>query len=362
MKQSFRKPINYVSDTLHSWVHDRLPIKTIRENFREKTVPRHRHTVWYYLGGLTVFFFIVQVITGVLLMLYYKPTINNAHSSVVYIINEVPFGWLIRSIHSWAANLMIASLLLHMITVFYLQAYRPPREIMWMTGVILLLLVLGFGFSGYLLPWDEIAYYATQIGTEVPKSIPFIGPSLVTLLRGGEDIGEHTITRMYTLHVFLLPVATLILIGLHLFFNHYYGSSKPIGSTSKGKDIPFFPNFLLRELRTWSIAFVLLLSVAIFYPWGLGEEADVLRPAPEGIQPEWYFLPMYQTLKILPSQILMFDGETAINIILMIGGLVLFSLPFLDRKGQNSKRNIPLLIIGTIVLLYCIVLTVMAYL
>ncbi len=344
-----------------NWCGERLPLDTIRNHFKNKFVPRHRHTIWYYLGGLTVFFFVIQLLTGVLLMIYYKPTMEGAHQSVVYIINEVPFGWLIRSIHSWAANLMIATLLLHLMRVFYLQAYRPPRELMWMSGFILLFLILGFGFTGYLLPWDDIAFYATQIGTEVPKSIPLVGPTLVALLRGGEDIGEATITRMYTLHVFVLPIATLLFVGIHLFLSQYYGASKPITTRPKGKDIPFYPNFVLRDLRTWCIALILLIGVAILMPWGLGEEADILRPAPEGVKPEWYFIPMYQTLNILPARILIFDGETILNSVLMIGGFVVFLLPFLDRKAKQRERNKFILTAGTLVILYCIVITVSAY-
>lgn len=361
MREKLAEQLTGLSRSIGSWLDERLPVQTVYNHLQNKKVPRHRHTLWYYLGGLTLFFFVVQIITGVLLMIYYKPTIEGAHQSVVYIVNEVPFGWLIRSIHSWAANLMIATLLLHMITVFYLQAYRPPRELMWMSGFILLFLVLGFGFTGYLLPWDNIAFYATQIGTEVPKSIPVIGPVVVELLRGGEDIGAATIPRMYTLHVFILPVATLLLIGVHLFLNQYYGLSKPVKTPPKGKDIPFFPNFLLRDIRTWGIAFILLLCVSILSPWGLGEEADLLRPAPEGVMPEWYFIPMYQTLNILPSRILMMDGETFLNIVLMIGGLVVFLLPFLDRKAKREERNMFIITVGTIILLYMIIITVSAY-
>ncbi len=350
-----------LAPAIRTWCEERLPVATIDDHLKSKMVPRHRHTVWYYLGGLTLFFFIVQIITGVLLMIYYKPTIDGAHESVAYIINDVPFGWLIRSIHSWAANLMIATLLLHLASVFYLQAYRPPRELMWISGFILLFLVLGFGFTGYLLPWDDIAFYATQIGTEVPKTIPVIGPTLVSLLRGGEDIGEATIPRMYTLHVFILPIATLLLISVHLFLNQYYGLSKPIKTPQKGKDIPFYPNFLLRDFRAWGIAFIFLLFLAILIPWELGEEADLLRPAPEGAKPEWYFLPLYQTLNILPSQIWFLNSETILNIALMFGGLTVLLLPFLDRKGKNGEHNKLILITGTIIILYCIIITISAY-
>jgi cytochrome b6 len=361
MKQSLVNRLSQIPSSLRSWFEDRLPVDVIVNHLREKTVPRHRHTLWYYLGGLTLFFFVVQILTGFLLMIYYTPTIDGAHQSVLYIVNEVPFGWLIRSIHSWAANLMIATLLLHMVTVFYLQAYRPPRELMWMSGFILLFIILGFGFTGYLLPWDDIAFYATQIGTEVPKSIPVIGPTLVGWLRGGEDIGAATIPRMYTLHVFVLPVATLLLIGIHLFLNQYYGVSKPIKTPLKRESIPFYPNFMLRDFRTWGIALILLLGLAILSPWGLGNEADLLRPAPEGVKPEWYFLPMYQTLKILPSRIWMVDSEALLNIFLMIGGLIVFLLPFLDTKAKNEERNKFVLSAGTIIIVYCIVITVSAY-
>jgi len=354
--------LSRLSAAMRTWIKDRLPVATLKNHLKNKMVPRHRHTVWYYLGGLTLFFFIVQIITGVLLMIYYKPTIDGAHESVKYIINDVPFGWLIRSVHSWAANLMIATLLLHLVSVFYLQAYRPPREMMWISGFILLILVLGFGFTGYLLPWDDIAFYATQIGTEVPKSIPVIGPTFVSLLRGGEDIGEATIPRMYTLHVFVLPVMTLLLIGIHLLLNQYYGLSIPIKTPPKGKGIRFYPNFLLRDFRTWGIAFMILLCLAILIPWGLGEEADVLRPAPEGVKPEWYFLPMYQTLKILPSRIWVLDGETALNIALMFGAFIVLLLPFLDRRAKNGERNKFLFIMGTLIITYCIIITISAYL
>jgi cytochrome b6 len=343
------------------WFRERLPIETVSNHLKEKTVPKHRHTIWYYLGGITVFLFGVQIISGALLMIYYKPTIDGAHQSVAYITNEVPFGWLVRSIHSWAAHLMIASLLLHLISVFYLQAYRRPRELMWISGCILLFLVLGFGFTGYLLPWDDMAYYATQIGTEVPKSIRGIGPLFVGLLRGGEAIGEATIPRMYMIHVFILPIATLLLIGLHLALNQYYGSSKPIGTATGGRGIPFYPNFILRDIRAWGIVLILLLCLATLMPRGLGPEANLLRPAPEGIKPEWYFVPVFQTLKILPPKILLFDGEIVLHTTIIIGSFMLVLLPFIDRKSIHGEHNSFIRLAGTIILIYGVGITIGAY-
>lgn len=242
-----------------------------------------------------------------------------------------------------------------------MQAYRPPREMMWISGVVLLGLVLGFGFTGYLLPWDEMAFYATQIGTEIPKSIPIVGESIMVLLRGGQEIGSATLTRMYSLHVVVLPLATLLIVGLHLFLNQYYGVSTPVKTTKRKNSIQFFPNYMLRDLRVWLIAFLALLSVAMIYPWGLGEEADILKPAPEGIKPEWYFLPLYQTLKIVPPRIWYFDGEALVNIVFLFGGILLIVLPFIDRRSRNEERNIFIKVAGLIVLIYLIGITIFAY-
>lgn len=243
-----------------------------------------------------------------------------------------------------------------------MQAYRPPRELMWVSGIILLGLVLGFGFTGYLLPWDEIAFYATQIGTEIPRSLPVVGESIMVILRGGQEIGAATLTRMYSLHVVVLPLATLLLVGFHLFLNQYYGVSKPVRVKQKREPIQFYPNFVLRDIRAWLIALFVLLCIAMIFPWGLGEEADMLKPAPEGIKPEWYFLPLFQTLKIVPTQLWVFDGEALVNIIFMAGGLVLILLPFFDRKSRLGENNKFIKLVGTIILIYLIVMMIYAYL
>lgn len=344
------------------WIRDRFPLDALLNHLKTKEVPVHRHTIWYYFGGLTVFFFFVQVVTGILLMFYYQPTPEHAYESILFIMNEVRFGWLIRSIHSWAANFMIATLFIHMISVFFTQAYRPPRELMWISGVLLLGLVLGFGFTGYLLPWDEVAFYATQIGTEIPKSIPLIGEHLKVILRGGEEIGSATLTRMFALHVIVLPLATILVVGLHLFLNQYYGVSSPVNIAQQRKPHRFYPNFILRDIRMWLVALLILLTVAILLPWELGEKADLLKPAPEGIKPEWYFLPIYQTLQIVPSRIWLFDSEALVNIAFLLGVCFLIALPFIDRKSRRNEKNWLVQTIGLVILIYLLTMMIIAYL
>src|SRR4051812_34753230 len=171
----------------------------------------------------------VQVGTGMLLLLYYRPTANEAFESVQYIVTQVRFGWLVRSIHSWSANLMVLTALLHMFSVLFLGAYRKPRELTWVSGMVILFLVMGFGFSGYLLPWNTLAYFATKVGTDMVKQLPVIGKPIMIFLRGGEEVSGATLTRFFGFHVALLPGITTLLIALHLALIQRQGMSVPRG-------------------------------------------------------------------------------------------------------------------------------------
>src|SRR5438034_10526319 len=199
--------------------------ESLLQRFRDKTVPIHRHTIWYYFGGMTLFLFAVQVVSGILLLLYYRPTAESAFESVQFIMAEVSFGWLIRSIHSWSANLMILTLFIHMASVYLTRAYRRPREATWISGVGLLVVVLGFGFSGYLLPWNKLAFFATQVGTQIVGSVPIVGSFLLRFLRGGESVTGATITRFYAFHVAILPATATALLALHLLLVQLHGMS-----------------------------------------------------------------------------------------------------------------------------------------
>src|SRR5688500_45246 len=181
------------TDAVIVWLDERLGINTLWDLARKKEVPHHRHSVWYYFGGMSLFLFIVQVVTGILLLLYYRPDAENAYESVQFIVTEVQFGWLIRSVHSWSANLLILTLFIHMFSVYFMSAYRAPREMTWVTGVLLLFLSIGFGFSGYLLPWNELAFFATKVGTDIAGDLPVIGHFTLRFLRGGDDVTGATL-------------------------------------------------------------------------------------------------------------------------------------------------------------------------
>jgi cytochrome b6 len=330
-------------------------LTTVLTAFREKTVPIHRHTIWYYFGGMTLFLFSVQAITGILLLLYYRPTAESAFESVQFIMAEVKFGWLVRSIHSWSANLMILTLFIHMASVYLTRAYRAPRQMTWITGVGLLAIVLGFGFSGYLLPWNKLAFFATQVGTQIVANVPMAGDFFLRFLRGGENVTGATLTRFYAFHVAILPALITGLLTIHVLLVQLRGMSTP-KDYKPGPSMPFFPNFLLRDMVGWLVALGVLAALAALFPWELGEKADPFASAPKGIRPEWFFMWMFQTLKIVPAHIGMFEGE---RVAIMAFGLLLAAIavvPLFDKGARVFT------ILGWILLLYVLVMTLSGYL
>jgi len=343
------------------WLDDRLGIGSIAQLARKKEIPIHRHSIWYYFGGMTLFLFGVQVVTGILLLLYYRPSAETAFESVQFIVTEVQFGWLIRSVHSWSANLLIATLFIHMFSVYFMRAYRRPREVTWLSGVFLLLLAVGFGFSGYLLPWNKLAFFATKVGTEIAGVIPLIGKPMLRFLRGGEDVTGATLTRFFGFHVAVLPAISTVILAVHLILVQLHGMSVPPGLEGKNlRKMKFFPGFLMRDLIGWILAIGVLAALAALFPWELGEKADAFAPAPAGIKPEWYFLFMFETLKLLPPKILSFDGEVLGILGFAAGGLVWFILPFLD-KHQRTRRRPVFTVIGVIVVLFIVTLTIVGF-
>lgn len=343
------------------WIKERYNLDSILHIFTEKEVPVHRFSFFYFFGGMALFFFIIQIFSGIFLLIYYQGTADKAYESVKYIVTKVPYGWLVRSIHSWSANLMILCVFIHMFSTYFLKAYRKPREMTWVTGFLLLSLSLGFGFTGYLLPWNKLAFFATRVGTDMLNKIPLIGTWLGAVARGGEDVTGATLTRFFGIHVTVLPLITLGLLAVHLYFIQIQGMSSPIGERIKGS-MKFFPNFFLRDLLMWILCLAVLAGIASLFPWELGEKADPFSPAPEGIKPEWYFLFMFQTLKIIPAHIIGFEGELIGIIIFAIAGLLVFLVPFLDKKASQDEKDPQFKIFGLAALIFIILMTIYAWL
>ena len=197
------------------WLDERLGLTTVYNTVLDRKVPKVNW--WYTLGSATLFLFLLQAATGIFLTVYYVPSPDHAYSSINYIMNDVTFGWLIRGIHHWGATLMVITVFLHMLRTFYMAAYKYPRELTWLTGVILFLATLGMGFTGYLLPWNQRAYWATTVGTEIPGTVPFIGDFLMRILRGGTDLSAVTLARFFSVHIWFLPATILLVIGIHLY-------------------------------------------------------------------------------------------------------------------------------------------------
>ncbi len=349
MKKRFRIPSpELLRANVVGWFRERIDIGPVVSLAAKKTVPVHRHGWIYLLGGTAMFLFGLQVASGALLMLYYQPTEDGAHRSVQRIMTEVPLGSVVRSVHAWGANLLIAAVGLHFLVKLFSRAYRRPREMTWLSGMLLLFLTLGFGFSGYLLPWNELSFYATRAGTEIPATLPVVGDLIRNFLRGGEFVTGHTLTRFYAAHVMFLPLLSGALLAVHLVLTQVQGMSLPLGT---GKETvrdsrPFFSEFVLIELCIWLLLFGAIVTLATLLPAEVGVEADRLEDPAEEIRPEWYFLFMFQTLKFVPE---------AVGVPLFgLAALFLLLVPFVDRRAMRQQKSPRLTVVFLLLVAYAV--------
>ncbi|MFH1475709.1 MAG: cytochrome bc complex cytochrome b subunit [Chloroflexota bacterium] len=339
-----------------SWLEERTRARSLADALLHVRIPAEARTL--YFGGIALFLFAIQVATGTLLALYYKPTPEAAYDSVLFIMSDVSFGWLIRSVHHWASTLMILFVLLHLLRVFFQGAYKYPRELTWVVGIGLVGITMVFGFTGYLLPWDQRAYWATVVGTEIAGNVPGIGEQLMLLLRGGVDVTEATLSRFFGIHVLVLPLALAGLLVVHLTLVHQLGLANPKRPDPRdrppeGRTTPFFPNYVLDELIAWYILFALLVVLASLFPAGLEGQANPLETPPH-TKPEWYYLAVYELLKLVPR---------IVGIMIpVVGVLLLTVLPFLDRNPEVLARRRKLAVAGaTLVLGALVVLTIQGF-
>ncbi len=329
------------------FVRERLPLEAVDAHLR-KPLPKHINLL-FSLGSLAMFLLMLQAVTGAFLAFYYSPSPEHAHNAVTYISTEVPFGAFVRGLHHWGASAMVIIVVLHLLRVVLYSSYKAPRELTWIFGVLLLLVVLGFGFTGYLLPWDEKAYWATVVGVEIASTAPGLGDFVAKVMRGGTEIGAVTLSRFYALHTIWLPWLAFGLVGVHLFFVRYYGSSgKPENTPEEMKTgKPFYPDQVFEDVVGMLILFVALAAVALFVPVPLEDVADPTN-ADYDPRPEWYFLFLFQLLKY-------FQGPFEIIgtfVIPTVGMLLLLFLPFLDRSERAVlwKRPIALTVTSVCVI------------
>ena len=353
-----------LTSSVYGWVDERLGLSELAAFARKKTVPAHAHSFWYYWGGISLFLFIVQCFTGILLLVYYRPGAD-AYESVRQITFVMHFGWLIRSAHSWSANLMLFAILVHMFSVFFMKAYRQPREFGWLSGMVLLALAAVFGFSGYLLPMDELSYFATKVGLQIPAAIPFIGTAIANMLRGGPDVTEFTVQRFFALHVVVLPLLFIPLLAFHLWLVQKHGNAIPPSEEARPaaerKSIPFMPAFLRKDLAMWLISLNILALLASVFPWSLGKQFDPLAPAPLGIHPEWYFMSPFEMLKVLGNWLPGEAGEIAGLLLFTLGIVLWILIPFYDIRKHAGRRARAAHYFGLVAVILLLGATVIGY-
>ncbi|MEK7711312.1 MAG: cytochrome bc complex cytochrome b subunit [Planctomycetota bacterium] len=321
------------------------------------------HTGWLHVfGSLSLILYLSQTLTGIMLLIYYRPTPEEAHKSIQYITAEVNYGWLYRQIHAWGASLMILAVVLHMMRTYFFGAYKNPRELTWVSGVLIFFVTITFGFTGYLLPWNQVAFWATTVGTESANKIPVVGEWLRYFIRGGDVVTGETLSRFFVVHVIILPWVLTGLLTIHLFLMRAANLStlEPVGE-EKHLDpkhgIPFFPVHVCKESIVIVLLLAVLVTLSVVSPWEIGEPADPLA-TPEHIKPEWYFLPSYQLLKYFEGPYGAFFGIIACS----VPFLLLLLWPFLDRGKHRHPRKRPLAVgVGLVGLIAALVLGILGH-
>lgn len=353
---------------LYQWLDRRLDLKSVRLALLDRTVPE-RLTWWHTLGSATLTVFVIQVVTGIVLATFYSPSPDHAYESIRYIESQVASGGLLRGIHHWAASAMVVLLIGHLIRVFAFGAYKYPREANWLIGVGLFSLVMAFSFTGYLLPWDQKAYWATVVGTSIAGTTPVIGGQLLALLRGGGELGAATLSRFYAFHVLWLPLGLGLLILLHLVLVIRQGIAARPGAMeagapprtddpaypeyydrayhrSKEGDVRFYPDIVGKDAIASAFVVVIIFGLALAFGAPLEAPADPTDSSYVPV-PEWYFLPLYQLLKLVPGR---FESAIAVGV---PGALLLamIALPFFDRRSTRNLLRRPVALASLTVIL-----------
>jgi ubiquinol-cytochrome c reductase cytochrome b subunit len=333
---------------LSTWIDERTGVTDLWRGALDE--PIRGGARWAYVfGSALAFLFALQVITGMLLSIYYVPSADHAHASVAFIQKVISGGALFRGLHAYGASAMIVLLVAHIAQTFLFGAYKQRRELVWVVGGLLLLLVLAFAFTGYLLPWDQEAYFATKVGVSIAGEVPVIGPAQRRVMLGGSDLTSLTLSRFYMVHVLLLPVLLGFLIVVHVYLFRRAKPAGPFHNRNDRRVDRFFPKQLLKDSIVALTIFGVLLALAKCFPARLGPEAD---PTSDFLaRPPWYFLPLFELLKYFPGKL------SLIPTVLLPGALfaLIFLLPFFDRKAERNPLRRP---IATAVFVFILVGTV----
>ena len=342
MRQKFRK-----------WLSERLPLGGFIDTMFDEKISGGA-SFFYALGSATLFVFTLQVVTGIWQFFYYVPTVDHAYASVSYLRIHVPYGWLIHGIHYWGANIMAVLVALHIIRVFIWGAYKKPRELTWLLGVLLLFLTAGLIFTGAALPWDERGYWASEVGTSIAGTIPVVGSFLEKFLRGGSSMGQLTLSRFFALHTALIPALAFIFIVFHLIAFRKYGSVGPWKESKRKKTGDFWPDQVAIDLIVSGFIFVLLVWLSAFNPAPFSGPADPADTAFEP-KPEWNFLFLYQLLKLFKGS---FEIIGTVGIPVLI--IVLFIIvPFIDRKASHSPlKRMGMMTGGLVFVVFVLIYTI----
>ncbi len=337
---------------IKDWFLERFPIDYNRlVEFTEKVfikepIPLHYKKWFFATGGAPLILIMFQFLTGIFLMFYYIPSPDLAYESVRVITEEVRFGYWIRGIHKWGSNLLVISLLLHMTRVFFTRAYRKPRELNWIIGLILFGLSLGLSLTGYSLIQNQVSYWATTIGTNSVGALPLIGEPLLIFLRGGEAVTANTLTRFFTFHVTLLPPLLVIFMFIHIFILRLHGMAELEGHEGEGF-YSFYPEHFFKVVIMTLLFLALLSTLSVILPPGIGEPADP-SVTPAVIKPEWYFFLVYIAIKIMPMKI-------GMSVLMVFGVFVVF-WPFIDEFFINKIKLH--YIVGSIALVTFLLVTI----
>jgi quinol-cytochrome oxidoreductase complex cytochrome b subunit len=315
-----------------SWLSNRLGWPGIVAWLGARQVPRR---LMFYLGGVTLFLAFVQVVTGILLLLYYRPDSAQAYGSVDRIVGELPYGTLVRSFHLWTSDLFVLCLFAHVFWVVVRRRFRFSQELTWLAGVGSALIGIGLAFTGSILPWNETAYINARVGSQLAKYVPFVGDKLERFMRGGDEVTTNTLGHAFGFHVGALPAALTATVALHLFFQaRRPKSAAEEDEDAKGGELPLWPDFILRQVVVATTVFVAIMTLAAFWERPLGPPADP-SVSPVGPRPPWYFLPVHQLIRSAPKELLGIDGARFLVGAACLLGLVAIALPFIDRRGSR---------------------------